>query len=321
MAERNAAARLGRAIERHRRPGLAPLFARLGLGPYRGYFEMLEAVAALVRRGASLSEIGASALGEPIFALRLGGEGPTGRRTSVVLAALHPTEWVGIETALALASRLTGQDLGGRQVVVVPVANPDGVLRVEENLRAGRRRLSRHNARGVDLQRNFDARWGEATLPTRLLPALYAPGSHAASEPETQAIVHTLSGLRIDRAVSIHGAGESVLFPPAHSLWPSLDAAEHATWASRVARAAGPRYRASSHVASARGLTHAGLELDWLHDRHGALSLLVRPGRSARGLFPRRWLEPFAWQNPKRPDQVATDVASALLPFVAGAKP
>ncbi|WP_437874986.1 M14 family metallopeptidase [Sorangium sp. So ce513] len=424
-SEEQGRAALRAALFVHRRAPLSRQLARRGLGPYRGYGELLEALDRLADRGAQLSLIGRSVRGEPLLAVQLGaatkagaggyregagghregagghregagghregagasappgqqgssrgGEGPrrsegllngapvagasrglgapgdadepapddaataqpgepstaierrghggAGReraRTTVILSGIHPLEWIGIETHLALLERLAAEDLGGRSIFAVPIVNPDGLLRVEMNLRAGRHRYVRGNARGVDLNRNFDAGWYERGLVQRLIGLVSSPGSRPASEPEVEAIAHALSSRRIDRALSLHSAGGAVLYPPAHSLWPVADAAEHRAFAQRVARAADRRpYRAMSYVRFAWCIRKAGLEIDWLHDRHGALSLLVECSRGKLGLRPSRLVEPFAWYNPRKLDDAAPQLVQAVLPFVKGAR-
>ncbi|WP_437574370.1 M14 family metallopeptidase [Sorangium sp. So ce887] len=392
-SEEQGRAALRAALFVHRRAPLSRLLARRGLGPYRGYGELLEAIERLADRGAQLSLIGRSVRGEPLLAVHLGaarpaagdrpgvgrpallsqgarsssngapprgahggsgapggadepsasdaaaaeppvragpldprgsaGAGPRGReRTTVILSGIHPLEWVGIEAHLALLDRLATEDLGGRSIFAVPIVNPDGLLRVEMNLRSGRHRYVRGNARGVDLNRNFDAGWYERGLVQRLIGLVVSPGSRPASEPEVEAIAHALSSRRIDRALSLHSAGGAVLYPPAHSLWPVADAAEHRAFALRVARAADRKpYRAMSYVRFAWGIRKAGLEIDWLHDRHGALSLLVECSRGKLGLRPSRLVEPFAWYNPRKLDDATPPLVEAVLPFVKGARP
>lgn len=408
-SEEQGLAALRAALFVHRRAPLSRLLARRGLGPYRGYGELLEAIDRLADRGAQVTLIGRSIRGEPLLAVHLGAaslpaaraekqaagrlapSGHGGRsaangislrpldpdlnlsgtpdadadadgsrapggaddpassdaaiaslaeraeraslrpstgagsrervRTTVILSGIHPLEWIGIEAHLALLDRLATQDLGGRSILAVPIVNPDGLLRVEMNLRAGRHRYVRGNARGVDLNRNFDAGWYERGLVQRFIGLLFSPGSRPASEPEVEAIAHALSSRRIDRALSLHSAGGAVLYPPAHSLWPVADAAEHRAFALRVARAADRKpYRAMSYVRFAWGVRKAGLEIDWLHDRHGALSLLVECSRGKLGLRPSRLVEPFAWHNPRRLDDATPPLVDALLPFVKGAR-
>jgi len=308
------------AAEKHRRPALARTIAPQRLGAYRGYGEMLEAVERLAERGGKIREVGRSVRGEPLFAVRFGSEDESAR-TSVVLGGVHPIEWIGVEAALALLDRVAGVGLEERAVIAFPIVNPDGVLRVEESLREGKRRWVRHNARGVDLNRNFDAHWGQARLHQRAMSWLFSPGRAAASEPEVAAIAFALSGRRVDRAVSLHSFGGAVLFPPAHTIWPVQDYEEHRTWARAIARAARARpYTALPCSWWSVGNIQSGLEIDWFHERHGALSILVEC-EGGPSLPLSRLTHPFAWFNPMETARVAASVAAALLPFVLGASP
>jgi hypothetical protein len=307
---------LQHALLVHARP---PLATKVGgtLGAYRGYGELLAAFDRFAKRGARLELIGRSVRGEPLLALHVGSTDP-GARTAVVLAGVHPIEWIGVEVALAVLDRLLGSDVDGRAVIVVPIVNPDGLLRVEHHLRAGHRRFTRHNARGVDLNRNFDANWYRPGLLQRVLPFLFARGTHPASEPEVAAIAHHLAQRRVDRALSLHSFGGAVLYPPAWSRWPVVDSAEHLAWARRVARGGKRRpYRTLPCSWWAFGMTASGLELDWFHERHGALSLLVECTGGV-GLRPSRLFQPFAWYNPKLIPEVADPLADALVPYVRG---
>ncbi len=322
---------LDQAIERHAAPPLGPTVSARGLGPYRGYPEMLGAVRRLIEKGYRPREIGKSVQGEPLVALHLGREPFTERfssgerrsslvRTTVILSGVHPSEWIGIETCFALLEQLLASDLGDRAVIAVPLVNPDGVRRVDANLRAGRRRFVRHNARGVDLNRNFDDGWGKLGIVQRLLKGVFYPGPRPASEPEVTAIAHHLAPCRVDRALSLHSFGGAVLFPHAKSRKPVHDAHEHAAWAGRIAAAIDPRrpYTHASCARWAKGITAGGLELDWFHGRHGALSLLVECSRGGRGLRASRLLDPFAWFNPPRLAAESAAIATALAPFARG---
>jgi hypothetical protein len=293
------------------------------LGAYRGYRDVLGAVARLCSqngRGARLTIAGRSVRGEPIVALQLGNPQPTERtRTSVIVAGLHPIEWIGVETSLAILEQMREVDLGDRSIVVFPVMNPDGFLRVERNIRRRRRRFIRHNARGVDLNRNFDAAWGHKNLLARVVPWVFKPGNHAASEPEVASIAYMLGGRRVDRALSLHSFGGVVLYPSAATVWPVADADEHKRWAASIARRADAKaYKTLPSSWFGLGMTMGGLELDWFHRRHGALSLLVECSRGGVSLRPSRLFEPFAWFNPPKPEAIAPRIARACVPFVRG---
>jgi hypothetical protein len=308
------------AIDKHRAEPLVRVTGPRGLGPYRGYAELLAVLRTLVTRGARLMVLGRSIRGEPLFGLELGQpSSEPHQRTSVVLAGIHPIEWIGIESALALLGLASQHQALDRSIFAVPIANPDGVVRVEKNLRLGRRRFVRHNARGVDLNRNFDCHWGHKNLLARAVPWVFKPGSHAASEPEVAAIASALGSRRVDRALSLHSFGGMVLYPSAHALRPVPDAEEHRAWAKRIAAAIDDwSYYALPSSWFGLGMTMGGLELDWFHERHGALSLLIECSRGGLGLRPSRLFDPFAWFNPPRPDEIAARVARATEPFVLG---
>src|SRR5690606_13029008 len=159
---------LARALARNDAPPLAPALEARGLGHYRGYAEMLSEIDRLGAQGFEVHRIGRTVEGEPLLALHLGHK-PRGTlaRTTVVLSGVHPMEWIGIETHVRLLQRLARADLRDRALVAIPIVNPDGMRRVDRALRARRRRFIRHNARGVDLNRNFDARWGRLGIMPR----------------------------------------------------------------------------------------------------------------------------------------------------------
>jgi N-acetylmuramoyl-L-alanine amidase len=109
--------------------------------------------------------IGRSAEGRPIQALRIGS--PRARVKLLVVGAVHGDEPAG----KAVVARLRrARPPRGTALWLVPDANPDGSA-------AG----GRHNAHGVDLNRNFPHRW-------RHQDGVYESGPGPASEPETQAI-------------------------------------------------------------------------------------------------------------------------------------
>ena len=238
---------LRQALDKHgEQPPLQPELERRGLGAYRGYRELLWAISELCShngRGPRLAIAGHSVRGEPIVALhprqslshrahphqRGGGQG------------CIPSSWIGIETSLALVRELAEVDLGDRSLVVFPLTNPDGLLKVERNLRRRRNRFVRHNARGVDLNRNFDARWGHKNLLARLVPWVFKPGSYPASEPEVASIAYLLGTRRVDRSLSLHSFGGVVLYPSSHSVWPIADVTEHRHWAQTIGRHASNR--------------------------------------------------------------------------------
>ena len=120
--------------------------------------------------------------GRPLEAYSTG----EGAQTVLFVASIHGDESAGTPLLEALVQYLEEhpEELEGRRVVLVPVANPDGV--------AHHRRTNVH---GVDLNRNFPAanRRNDAD-----------GGEHALSEPEARYLASIYERISPTRVVSIH---------------------------------------------------------------------------------------------------------------------
>ncbi|MFW6775833.1 M14 family zinc carboxypeptidase [Nocardioides sp. CPCC 205120] len=127
---------------------------------------------------------GTSVEGRPLVAYRMGNW--DAEFTAVVVIGMHGNEravgpiYPGLRD-LAAAGRFSAVNLW-----VVPSYNPDGLLRRD-----------RQNARGVDLNRNFDNDW-------RRLTGNYYSGTRPVSEPETAGAVRMLSRIQPDVILSFH---------------------------------------------------------------------------------------------------------------------
>ncbi|MHC4693885.1 MAG: M14 family zinc carboxypeptidase [Planctomycetota bacterium] len=109
-----------------------------------------------------------------------------GSDVTFVLAAIHGNEKAGIQLVHRLEKYLQQNPnmLEKRRVVLLPIANPDGVAR-----------NSRYNARGIDLNRNFPAH-------NRINSNRF--GRTALSEPEARFIFELIRKYNPDRIISIH---------------------------------------------------------------------------------------------------------------------
>ena len=139
---------------------------------------------------------GHSVQGAPIVAVRDGD--PTAARTVLVVGDVHGNERAG--RAVVRVLRRT-RPPAGVQVWTVASLNPDGE-------RAG----TRHNARGVDLNRNFPTRWRGGGRPWDV----FHPGPSPASEPETRALMRLVGRLRPDVTVHFHQHLDLVVLPRRH---------------------------------------------------------------------------------------------------------
>ena len=162
--------------------------------------------------------IGRSLFGREIFAFYVGARGaPAG----ISQYAIHAREW--LTAYLALQHIRRGLARGGAWVV--PLVNPDGALLVQEGAEsapAARRgellyqnggadfSLWKANGRGVDLNVNFDARWGTGAGNRRVPgPAGYV-GRAPFSESESHALADFTLRVSPRFTISWHTKGEKV---------------------------------------------------------------------------------------------------------------
>lgn len=188
-----------------------------------------------------LSSIGKSVMGRDIFSLRVG------RAASYVLfaAAFHGSEYITCTLLIAFIKRLIcaidsdgcidgvriKTALSGRGLIFVPLVNPDGCeisLKGKAGCGAAEPFISglckgdythfNANARGVDINHNFDADW-KALKKRELDAGIISPaptrfgGYQPASEPETVSLTTLCKSFNIRHAIALHSQGE-VIYPP-----------------------------------------------------------------------------------------------------------
>lgn len=163
--------------------------------------------------------IGKSLLGRNIYAVKIG----CGRPTGIVQYAIHGREY--ITAVLAEIHAALGLNTGS--CWLVPLANPDGALLSQHGLAsvALKKRktqllalnggstdfsLWKANARGVDLNVNFDAAWGTGKHNVRKAGRENYIGRHPFSEPETLALKEFTLKIRPNYTLSYHTKGEEI---------------------------------------------------------------------------------------------------------------
>ena len=181
--------------------------------------------------------IGRSAEGRSLFALRIGRGGPVG----ISQYAMHAREWITAFLGLEHARR--GVSRGS--VWIIPLINPDGALLATQGLAsvsAGRRKylkslngsgdfsLWKANAEGVDLNVNFDARWGTGAKNIRKPAPENYIGETPFSAPESAALRDFTLEVRPQFTVSWHTKGEEIY-------WRFYQPLPRLMWDRRLARA------------------------------------------------------------------------------------
>ena len=247
----------------------------------------------------AVEEAGRSVLGRCIYSVRIGG----GDEATLFAAAFHANEWLTILLMLRFIERLcealdSGSQLGGmdcrrallgRGLTVVPCVNPDGVeisllgFSSAHDLAPEVARIAGDsadnwtaNARGVDLNRNYDAGWHisrqleTAAGITGAAPRRYG-GERPESEPETQAMVRLCEQRRFRCALAFHSQGEEIYW----------HYGEHTPQRSQLiarvlAMSSGYRIAEPENIAA-----HAGFK-DWFIDRYRrpAFTIEVGSGRN-----------------------------------------
>lgn len=141
---------------------------------------------------AELSVLGASAEGRDIELLRIASPGATPRETVVLVGRQHPPEVTGGLAMTAFVDAVMGGSALAEayrarfETLVVPLLNPDGVVRGHW----------RHSTGGVDLNRD----WGPFTQPETALMRDLLAGVHA--DPERR--------LRV--LIDFHSTGRDVFY-------------------------------------------------------------------------------------------------------------
>lgn len=249
----------------------------------------------------SVVPIGCSVLGRPIRGLTFG----NGPQRVLMAAAFHGQEWLTALICLRLCEEIgealrTGAPLAGWnmyralrdcKLVLVPLVNPDGVeIAVHgsstagdyaESVRAAGGDIHGHwqaNARGVDINHNFNAGWLKLQQAERE-KGIDGPcarqwgGPHPESEPETKALVGLCRRIAFRHVVALHSQGEEIYWhygertPPASRLMASVMAA------------------ASGYtVAEPCGLASHGGFKDWFIEEYGRSGFTIELGKGKNPL-------------------------------------
>ena len=219
------------------------------LGAYHTYeeaMEELERAAAEHPDIARVETIGYSTYGRPIKAIKISKdvnvEDPD-KPEVLYMGQTHAREVISAEASLGVVDRLIdgyGTDdyvtglVDSRQIWVVPVVNPDGAVKVCQDLARTGDTDWRKNARdndgtgrldeddGVDLNRNFGTGWGGEGSSGD--PASYTYRGHAPfSEPETRAIRDLVEQHDFVTSVSFHSQSGLILYPTGYTTEPAGD--------------------------------------------------------------------------------------------------
>ncbi len=241
--------------------------------------------------------IGKSVMGREITALQLGGD----QEYVLYAGAFHGMERLSCTVLLQFAIELCemrrlGKDMelpSGRGVLLVPLVNPDGyeiALRGAPGCGCSAARICRlcagdysrwnANARGVDINHNFDAGWRQLQKLEQAA-GIYGPnptrygGPKPESEPETAALVSLCRTQPIRHVLAMHSQGEVIYWS-----YGKNTPARSRSMAEALAKASGYALEEPEEIASMGGFK------DWFIEEFGRPGFTIEIGKGENPLHP-----------------------------------
>ncbi len=245
--------------------------------------------------------LGDSVCGRRLSALMLCCPGNSMSGRVLFAAAFHGQEWLTtlvllrfceevcycLQNGLSMAGVEVRRALAGRTLIFVPQVNPDGVeIAVNGSSGAGayastvralggdQKGLWQANARGVDLNHNFDAGFDTVCADMPHAPAARRyRGEHPESEPETSALCGLCRRMAFRHVTALHSQGEEIYWQYGEHTPP-----ESRMMASIMASAAG--YTVKAPVGSA---AFGGFK-DWFIDTFHRPGFTIELGKGVNPL-------------------------------------
>lgn len=245
--------------------------------------------------------IGKSVLGRSLYAIGIGEI----YNATLLVGGVHGMEWLttlllvrlaedilhAIEHRQPLAEIDVAAALENRALVIIPCLNPDGVeisiggaqtaghLAPFVQKTAGKDTVRwQANARGIDLNHNFDAGFAQLKELERQAgflqpgPTRYG-GTTPHSEPESRALVHFCTAFGIRQAYAYHSQGEEIYYQYGENT-----PAQSELMAQVLACASGYRLAQPEEIAS-----HGGFK-DWFIEHMHRPAFTIEIGRGSNPL-------------------------------------
>jgi murein tripeptide amidase MpaA len=220
-------------------------------GEYHSYQELeveLKALEKAYPQIARLYDIGDSLEKRQIYALKISDNVGLDEEEAEILfmGCHHAREWITVEIPFLLAKYLVENYEKNSQVKslvdrseiwVVPLVNPDGLEYSIQVYRFWRknRRANSDGTYGVDINRNYSAKWGYDNLGSSPDPGLEIyRGQAPFSEPETKAIRNLFLQKNFQAMISYHSFSQTIMYPWGYSLEPTTKDKELREIAARM---------------------------------------------------------------------------------------
>ena len=191
-----------------------------------------------------LSVMSKTADNNNVYCIRLGN--PDAKKKILIQSTMHAREWLNSQLVMKMAERCCKYYYSGNYngkaysklfnkvcVYIVPMLNPDGVnisqyglarikspslRRLVKRLGRGSYRRWKANARGVDLNRNFNAGFRKGNSRRTKRGREGYSGPYAFSERETKALVKLINKIQPKAVINYHEAGRVIYYTKYSSL-------------------------------------------------------------------------------------------------------
>ncbi|XP_052060732.1 carboxypeptidase B-like [Mytilus californianus] len=204
-------------------------------------------------------------------------------------SGIHAREWIAPAVALYIINQLAynpSRSTAVEQLVddfdwyIIPVLNPDGYVYTHNKDRLWRKNRRRplfgdnltDICHGVDLNRNFDYKWGEGTSTEDPCTETYS-GPSPFSEPETLAVRKLLMNRNIDFLlyISLHSYGQYWVYPWGYTSTYTKDVKYLDLGAFIATEALKQKYNTDYTVGSVYNALYAaeGISLDYVKGQAG----------------------------------------------------
>jgi len=262
-----------------------------------GKMARMEAAVQASGGAATLETVGQSVEGRDIKIVRFRGQGYSSGGTRVFVSYnVHAREWItgmaGVFAVEKLVEKVK-QDpdyLEGTEVVLMPMANPDGFVHSTDNDRMHRKNMGNGGCSsnpGVDLNRNFDSHWASGGSSGSTCSDTYH-GPSAMSEPESKVMASVMNEAPMTVFIDVHSYTQLVISSYGWTRADHPRKAEYRSIGGMIQAAIKDAHGVTfTEGATAQVLYQAsGITIDYADDR-GALGICfeLRPPRWGGGGF------------------------------------